>query len=213
MKQDKEEKSNLFVLKLFFYFWLIIISFLYIFPYGRSEGPSMLPTAEHRSFYISIKHYYNFFEPNYGDIISFNQNKNEAGLVKRVVGLPGDSIYIIDNTLYVNDKKINNIKIKKKLFNIQKTNIPLTIYEEKNHINKTYNILKNEFGLDCVDSRMDNFEKISVPKDHYFVLGDNRYCSSDSRNFGPISKKSIKEKILFFYKPKSYQSWDWEHLN
>jgi signal peptidase I len=107
MKQDKEEKSNLFVLKLFFYFWLIIISFLYIFPYGRSEGPSMLPTAEHRSFYISIKHYYNFFEPNYGDIISFNENKKETGLVKRVVGLPGDSIHIIDYTLYVNDKKIN----------------------------------------------------------------------------------------------------------
>ena len=168
----------------------------------------MLPTAEHRSFYISIKHYYNFFEPNYVDMISFNQNKKEAGLVKTVIGLPGDSIHIIDNTLYVNDQKIKNIKIKKKLFKIQDINISLTIYEEKNHINKTYNILKNKFVLDCLNSRMDTFEKISVPRDHYFVLGDNRYCSKDSRDFGAISRTSIKEKILFFYKPKSYQSWD-----
>ena len=98
MNQDKEEKSNLFVLKVFFYFWLIIISLLYIFPYGRSEGPSMLPTAEHRSFYISIKHYYNFFEPNYGDIISFNKIK-KCRICKKVVGLPGDLIQLIDNTL------------------------------------------------------------------------------------------------------------------
>ena len=119
MYEDKQEKSNLFVLKVFFYFWLIIISLLYIFPYGRSEGPSMLPTAEHRSFYISIKHYYKFFEPNYSDIILFNKNKKDAGLVKRVVGLPGDLIQIIDNTLYVNDQKINNIKTKKQLFNIR----------------------------------------------------------------------------------------------
>ena len=57
---------------------------------------------------------------------------------------------------------------------------------------------------------MDTFEKIIVPKNHYFVLGDNRYCSSDSRDFGPIRKTSINKKILFFYKPKSYQSWNWE---
>ena len=114
MYEDKQEKSNLFVLKAFFYFWLLIISLLYIFPYGRSEGPSMLPTAEHRSFYISINHYYIFFEPNYGDIIWFNKDKKDDGLVKRIVGLPGDTIKITDNTLYVNDKKINNIKTKKK---------------------------------------------------------------------------------------------------
>ena len=100
MKQDKEEKSNLFVLKLFFYFWLIIISFLYIFPYGRSEGPSMLPTAEHRSFYISIKHYYNFFEPNYGDIISFNENKKETGLAKDGVGIWNGKDLEIDTKMY-----------------------------------------------------------------------------------------------------------------
>lgn len=210
MNQDKEEKNNLFVLKIFCYFWVIILGILYFFPYGRSEGPSMLPTAEHRSFHISVKHYYNFFEPNYGDIIWFNKNKKYDGLIKRIIGLPGDSIQIIDNNLYVNDKKINNIKTKKKLFSIKEKKVFLTIYYEKIHKNKTYNILKNELGLDCVNSKMDTFKKIRVPKGHYFVLGDNRYCSLDSRNFGPIKKASINEKILFFYKPKSYQSWDWK---
>ena len=205
MNQDKQEKSNLFVLKVFFYFWSIIICLLFIFPYGRSEGPSMLPTAEHRSFYISINYYYTFFEPNYGDIIWFNKDykdKKDDGLVKRIVGLPGDTIKIIDNTLYVNDKKINNIKTKNKIFNIQEKNVFLTIYKEKIDKNKTYNILKNEYSLDCVNSRMDAFEKIFVPKNHYFVLGDNRYCSSDSRDFGSINRTSINKKILFFYKPK-----------
>ena len=208
MKQDKEEKSNLFVLKVFFYFWLIILSLLYIFPYGRSEGPSMLPTAEHRSFHISIKHYYNFFEPTYGDMISFNKKDNI--LVKRIVGLPGDTIQIIDNNLYINSKKVKNTKTEKKRFIINKQEVLLTVYKEKLYKNKTYKILKNEIALDCVNHKIDTFDKIYVPNEHYFVLGDNRYCSSDSRDFGPIKKSLINEKIFFFYKPKSYQSWDWE---
>ena len=210
MNEDGQEKKDLFVLKFFFYFWVIIIILIYILPYGRSSGPSMLPTSEHRSFHISIKHYYNFFEPNYGDIILFNENQKEEGLIKRIVGLPGDIIKIIDNNLYINNQKIKNKKTEKQTYTILGKKVLLTIYEEEIDKNKTYNILKNEFGTDCVDSRMDNYEKVYIPKNHYFVLGDNRFCSGDSREFGPIQKSKIIEKILFFYRPKSYQSWDWE---
>ena len=202
-----EEKKDLFVLKVFFYFWVIIISLLYIFPYGRSEGPSMLPTAEHRSFHISINHYYKFFEPNYGDIIEFNENNDL--LIKRIVGLPGDVIQILNNNLYVNNNKITNVNIQNKTFEILDKNVQLTIFKETNNTNKTYYILKNEQGINCIGSKDYNFKKTRVPKNHYFVLGDNRYCSSDSREFGTIKKTSINNKILFFYKPKSYQSWDW----
>jgi len=210
MIEDEQEKKDLFFLKIFIYFWIVVLGLNYIFPYGRSSGPSMLPTAEDRSYYMSIKHYYNFFEPNYGDIISFDENEISGGLVKRIIGLPGDLIEIIDNNLYINQKKIKNTKIEKQFFTILEKKVLLTIYKEEIKKNKSYNILKNKYGTDCVNSRMDTFEKVYVPKNHYFVLGDNRFCSGDSREFGSIKKSKISEKILFFYKPKSYQSWDWE---
>ena len=61
--------------------------------------------------------------------------------------MPGDLIQIIDNTLYVNDQKINNIKTKKQLFNIREKNVFLTIYKEKNNKNKTYDIYGKEIIL------------------------------------------------------------------
>lgn len=207
--EDKQEKKDLFVLKIFFYFWVIIIILLYFFPYGRSTGPSMLPTAENRSYEIYFNHYYDLFEPYYGDIISFKIKEEENELVKRIVGLPGDIIEIRDYKLYLNNIKIKTKKINKKSFSILGKQVSLTIYKEKINPKINYNILKNDNNTNCVNSKLENL-KVSVPKDHFFVLGDNRFCSHDSRNFGSIKKTDINKKLLFFYKPKSYQSFDWD---
>lgn len=205
--EGKQEKKDLFVLKIFFYFLVIIITSLYFFPYGRTSGPSMLPTAEKRSYNIYFNHYYDLFEPNYGDIVSFNIKEEENELVKRIVGLPGDIIEIRDNKIYLNNMKIKTKKIKKKSFSIFGKEVLLTIYNEKLNPKINYNILKNENNKNCVNLKLENL-KVLIPKDHFFVLGDNRFCSHDSRNFGPIKKSVINNKILFFYKPKSYQGFD-----
>ena len=84
-------------------------------------------------------------------------------LVKRIIGLPGESVEYKDNALYINGKKETKYKF-------QKTK---------------------------------DFKYDEVEKDSYFVLGDNRSISLDSRYFGTIKKKEIKGKVKYIIFPFS----------
>ncbi len=112
---------------------------------------------------------YNLTDPKSGDVIVFLPNGNEKShyYVKRVVGVPGDKVQIVDGILYVNGE----------LFDDQDTEA-----------------IKNP-GL--------AEEEITVGEDEYFVLGDNRNSSEDSRyaNIGNIKKEYITGKAWFVIKP------------
>ena len=83
-------------------------------------------------------------------------------IIKRVIGMPGDSVYAKDGIVYVNDKKI----------------------EEK-----------------YTSSDTNDFAKVYLKKDEYFVMGDNRSVSMDSRTVGPIKKKKILGTTKFRFFP------------
>lgn len=114
---------------------------------------------------------YNLTDPKSGDVIVFLPNGNEKShyYIKRVVGVPGDKVQIINGVLYVNGE----------LFDEQDTEV-----------------IKNA-GL--------AEEEITVGEDEYFVLGDNRNSSEDSRyaNIGNIKKEYITGKAWFVIKPFS----------
>ena len=93
------------------------------------------------------------------DIVVFNYNKDL--LIKRVIGLPGETVEYLDNELYIDYKKVD---------------VPFE-FEETN-----------------------NF-KYEVPNNEYFVLGDNRDNSKDSRYFGSIKIEKIKGKVSFILFP------------
>lgn len=106
MEKDKSLKRNLIE-----YLRVILITLafsytvLFFFQISRVQGDSMLPTYEHSDILLVNKFLYKQGEPNYNDIVIVNYETEDETMfiVKRVIGVGGDCIEIIDNTLYVND--------------------------------------------------------------------------------------------------------------
>ena len=111
------------------------------------------------------------------DVIVF-QLPNGAIYIKRVIGMPGDSIKYENDQLYVNDQPVSE--------NFLENN------KKKDHKKVPYTT-----NLDLKE--LTNEEVLS--KDNYFVMGDNRRMSKDSRSFGPIETKYILGKAQFVYYP------------
>lgn len=143
---------------------VILFLMIYIVSVTQVVGNSMYSTLKDGDVLILNKFKYRFFDIKRGDIISL-ENDDTKYLIKRVIGLPGDSIYIKDNTLYINGE----------------------VYIE-NYL---------EEGLVYDDFELTSLGYQVIPDDMYFVLGDNRADSVDSREIGLISKDDVIGKISF----------------
>ncbi len=154
--------------------------------------------------------------PERGDIIVFKTPAdNRTDYIKRLIGLPGDSVQIINKDLYINDVKIQKKKIDK-LFNINCGNEALEadFFEEILPNGKKYlTVYRNE-------GTMINSDKFIVPEEHYFFMGDNRDCSRDSRflsSVGYVKFENLvgKARVIFFSNNKKkgslFQFWKWNN--
>lgn len=137
---------------------VIILLKIYVVSPIRVNGTSMDPTLENGDIMILNKIGYHFGQIKRFDIVVIKY-KDEL-LIKRVIGLPGEKIKYENNTLYVNDKKL----------------------DEEFDKAYTYDFSIKEIG------------STTVPADSYFVLGDNREVSKDSRSIGFIDKEDIVGK-------------------
>ena len=137
--------------------------------------------------------------PERGDVVVFKTpTDNRTDYIKRLIGLPGDTIQFIDGDIYLNDNQI--LKTKKKIINkifCGKEQIETVSFEEKlpNRIKHNVVYLKN--------GSFQNSDKFVVPENHFFFLGDNRDCSKDSRflgSVGYVNKDNLvgKAQIIFF---------------
>lgn len=141
------------------------------------DGKSMEPTLFDGNLLMVNKILYEWQDVNYSDVIVFHANEKED-YVKRVIGLPGDTLAYKNDRLYVNGKEVDESYLDPFRTNDGK---PLT----------------NDFTLKDITG----MEK--VPEGHIFVLGDNRRESLDSRYFGFISMDSIVGKVDVRYWPIS----------
>ena len=153
-------------------------------------------------------------KPSRGDIIVFKTpTDNRTDYIKRLIGLPGDTIQMKDGEIFLNKKKIKrrSIKITKKI-NCGKEAINVNAFEEILPNGKKYIAVYRE------DGTMLNTDVFVVPDDHYFFMGDNRDCSKDSRFLSSVGYVSFinlvgKAKIIFFSNDKKKGSfiefWRW----
>ena len=152
--------------------------------------------------------------PERGDVVVFKTPAdNRTDYIKRLIGLPGDTFQIIDGDLYLNNEKIQRDKIENSI-NINCGNQVLNIdsFEETLPNGKKYIAVYKKEGT------MKNTDKFTVPKDHYFFMGDNRDCSKDSRflsSVGYVNFNNLvgKARLVFFSNDRQegsfFKIWKW----
>ena len=148
-------------------------------------------------------------DPKRGDVVVFIYPVDESkDFIKRVVGLPGDKIHISDTNILINGEPVKKTLLnvseyegdKRRLLvkNGKEQTIPFergwrdfTIYDEQ---------LGDITHLDQYEKHLDRASfDIVVPPDHYFVMGDNRDNSADSRVWGFVPAENIKGKAMFVW--------------
>jgi signal peptidase I len=153
---------------------VMVMIYLFIMSPQEVNGQSMEPTFENAEYILTNKIEYKLTNPQRGDIVIFKSPADkEVDYIKRVIGLPGDDIRITDNSYYVNGVKL----------------------DETGYLASDVYV----FGGSFLSENQDYI----VPAGEYWVSGDNRPHSSDSREFGPIAKTDFVGKVIFRYWPVS----------
>ena len=147
---------------------------------------------------FSNKRYF-YSEPNQGDLVVFKTPAdNRTDYIKRLIGLPGDHIQFKDGSIFINDKEIVREKTnEKKSVRCGKFSFEVNTYIETLPNGIKYTAVYKKVGT------LKNSKKFIVPENHFFLLGDNRDCSRDSRYLDSVGYVNLlnlvgKAKLIFF---------------
>ena len=147
---------------------LLTAAFFVIFLYQpvKVEGTSMLPGLEDQERIFVNKFVYRLEPISRGDVIVFRYPKDPSkSYIKRVIGVAGDRIHIVDGLVYVNGQAL-----------------------VEDYVPQQYSDWRST-------------PELTVPEGSFFMMGDHRNMSNDSRDFGPVAGKFVVGKAVFGYWP------------
>jgi len=166
----------------------------WLFVNKLAYGPTIPFTNTHLPGYASPKHQdvIVFVSPYQAD----NAPDFTPTLVKRLIGMPGDTLYMRKGQLYLNG--IAQHQGFAAASNPQNHDQD-TSYNADFEWQHKYEVRNSRFGAPPAPLQLGNWGPLVIPKDHYFMMGDNRYCSKDSRYWGVVPKENIRGRPLFVY--------------
>lgn len=155
----------------------------------RVDGRSMYPTLKNGEFGFTNVGGVLLNGVERGDIVvvTMEEDGQKTHWVKRVVGLPGDTVSCVNDVVYINGKVLDETKY-------IDPDYRQTLVDKFGYFNK----VPNADNTDVVD-----FEEVKLKDDEYYVMGDNRPYSKDSRYVGPVKKSQIFAKKMLVLLPIS----------
>lgn len=150
---------------------IFALIYLFVAQPHKVSGNSMIPTFHNGDYILTDKISYRLGSPQRGDIIVLKNPRDESqDFIKRIIALPGDTIKVEENSVYLNGQLLKEVYLP-----------PAT--------------------LTRAGSFLTEGAEVKAGPNQYFVLGDNRGHSSDSREWGAITKEEIVGKTFFRYWP------------
>src|SRR3954468_16291528 len=163
----------------------------WLFVNKLAYGPTIPFTNNHLPGYTN---------PQHNDVIVFvspyqadNAPDFTPTLVKRLIGMPGDTLHMRDGQLFLNGIP-------------QRQGFAATNYKGDNsqiapnfEWQHKFELKSSRFGPAPAQPTLGNWGPLVVSADHYFMMGDNRYCSKDSRYWGLVPKENVRGRPLFVY--------------
>lgn len=150
---------------------IFALIYLFVAQPHRVSGSSMYPTFHNDDYILTDKISYKLHNPEKGDVIVLKNPRNESeDFIKRVTAVPGDTLKVENNSVYVNGRLLKEPYLQ--------PNIPTPS-----------------------GSFLTEGQQVKVGDNQYFVFGDNRTHSSDSREWGPVTREEIVGRVFFRYWP------------
>jgi len=150
---------------------IFAVVYIFLFQPHQVDGQSMVPNFQNGQYILTDKISYRIHPPTRGDVVVFHSPQDASvDFIKRIIGVPGDTVKVSRGYVYLNDVKL-----------------------KETYINDPGEVTSGKFGTESLT--------IEVPPGQYYVMGDNRLHSSDSREWGLVTINEIVGRAFFRYWP------------
>ncbi|HFI0119369.1 TPA: signal peptidase I [Streptococcus suis] len=159
------------------------------------DGHSMDPTLQHQEKLVMFK----TTSIDRFDIVVASETDSDGTeklIVKRVVGMPGDTIRYENDVLYINDQEVDEPYLDEYLAAFQKDKL-----QEEYSYNKQFQAVAQAAQAFTQDANGYVDFTVTVPEGQYYLLGDDRLVSLDSRSVGTFARDKIKGEVVFRFWP------------